>query len=247
MTVPTESDQQIVTVHMLRIEPLGTQIILPAFVVGYEITGESDARTGDLDDSIPWMLTLDQQAGGYCMSYPSVLGCVLRFADNVERCRSNAADIIRGFQAMAEDPDLKLLRSDYPQLASLVYTQGNDYEADQLQRLQRYVEGYFHIPPLESGIEAFVRMAHCDPLSYFTGWRILTASPKTEPRELYRGQTDVYIDESNLGSIQWTADETFSDETVMLLRDSGRQLRIDRHDRRAEDHLRVFLLWENSD
>lgn len=232
---------------MLRIEPLGTGIILPAFVVGYELSGESDAHVRALDGAPPWLITLEQQAGGYCMSYPTVFGCVLRFSDNSHYCRANVVEVVRGFQAMAEDPDLQLLRSSYAVLASLVYTRGDNYESKELKNLQQYLERFFDIPALESGIEAFVRMAHCDPMSYFAGWRILSAIPKTGPRELYRGETDNYIYDSNLNSIHLTAEETFSDETVLALRDAGRQLRVDRHDRQTNDHLRVFLLWENSD
>jgi hypothetical protein len=224
---------------VLRIEPLGTGVILPAFVVGYELSEESDARVCELDGSFPWMLTLYQQAGGYCMSYPIVFGCVLRFSDNAHRCRSNLGKVVRGFQAMAEDPNLKLLRSEYTALVTLVYTRGDNYDSEQLKRLKQYLELFFDIPPLESGIEAFVRMVHCDPMSYFAGWRMLSAIPKTEPRQLYRGQSDTYIDESNLDAIHLTADVAFSEETVLALRDAGRQLRV--------DHLRVFLLWENSD
>ena len=53
---------------MLRIEPLGTQVVLPAFVVGYELTGEADLLIDALEESPPWLLVLDQQAGGYSMT-----------------------------------------------------------------------------------------------------------------------------------------------------------------------------------
>ena len=148
---------------------------------------------------------------------------------------------------MAEDPNLHLMQNKYPALAKLVYTRGGAYTTEQLLRLQKFVERYFNTPPLESGVEAFVRMAPCDALSYFDGWRMLTAIPTSEPRELYRGQKATYIDVSNLGSIQFIAEDTFNNQTIMALRKAGRQLRTDRHDLRAEDHLRVFLLWENSD
>ena len=94
---------------MLRIEPLGTQIVLPVFVVGYELSGESNFRVDEFDDSPDWLIALDHQAGGYCMTYPSVLGATLRFSDNGRRCRSDVATVTRGFQAMAEDPNLGLL------------------------------------------------------------------------------------------------------------------------------------------
>ena len=112
---------------MLRIEPLGTRFILPAFVVGFELSGESERRIDDLDDSPAWLIALDQQAGGCCMSYPSVLGAVLRFADNGRHCRSDVREVTRGFQAMAEDPNIALLRREYPELAGLVYTRGAAY------------------------------------------------------------------------------------------------------------------------
>lgn len=232
---------------MLRIEPLGTGIILPAFVVGYELSDESDALVCALDGAFPWMLILDQQAGGYCMSYPSVFGCILRFSDNSHFCRSSVVEVVRGFQAMAEDPNLNLLRSEYPELVSLVCTRGDNYKPEQLNQLQQYLKRCFHIPPLEAGIEAFVRMAHCDPMAYFANWKILSAIPKTESRELYRGQTDTYIDDSSVSSLHLSADLEFSDEKLLLLRNAGRQLRVNRHDRQPTDHLRVFLLWENSD
>ncbi|WP_257459537.1 hypothetical protein [Archangium lipolyticum] len=65
-----------------------------------------------LDDTPSWLLRLDQQAGGYCMSYPSVLGAVLRLDANLERGRNDPARAVRGFQAMAEAPDMKLLERD---------------------------------------------------------------------------------------------------------------------------------------
>lgn len=224
---------------MLRIEPLGTRFILPAFVVGFELSGESERRIDDLDDSPAWLIALDQQAGGHCMSYPSVLGAILRFADNGRRCRSDVGDLIRGFQALAEDPNIALLRRDYPELAELVYTRGDEYGRTQLLRLQRYVERFFDIPPIGSGLEAFVSMALCDPLAYFAGWQMLTAIPKAEPRQLYRGQKSIYIDESNIGLLEISSNESFGEQALSVIRAFGNQL--------ALGEVRVFLLWENSD
>lgn len=224
---------------MLRIEPLGTQIVLPAFVVGFEIQGESDFRVDDFDDSPAWLIALDQQAGGYCMSYPSVLGAILRLVDNGQHCRSDVATAVRVFQAMAEDPNLGLLRREYPDLANLVYTRGEDYDRNELRRLQRFVERFFNIPPLESGLEAFVRMASCDPLAFFADWQMLKAIPKSEPRQLYRNRKSIYIDESNIGSLEFTSNESFGEQSLDNIREFGDRLRM--------DDVRVFLLWENSD
>jgi hypothetical protein len=75
---------------MVRIEPLGTGgAVLPAIVVGYEIPAEQNQRVEEFDESPDWIITLDQQAGGYCMCYPSVVGAVLRLADNPEWCRGD--------------------------------------------------------------------------------------------------------------------------------------------------------------
>jgi hypothetical protein len=57
---------------MLRIAPLGTDVFLPAFVVGYELPeGASGAFTEGGANAVPLepghLLVLDQQAGGYCM------------------------------------------------------------------------------------------------------------------------------------------------------------------------------------
>ncbi len=49
---------------MLRLEPLGTCVVLPAFVVGYELADDLKHFVDDWDDSPDWLLTIDQQAGG---------------------------------------------------------------------------------------------------------------------------------------------------------------------------------------
>ena len=232
---------------MLRIEPHGTNVILPAFVVGFEVFGESDFRIDDLDDSPDWLITLDHQAGGYCMTYPTVVGAVLRFADNSHHCRSDVACVTRGFQAMAEDPELAVLRTEFPALASIVCTQGDPYDAESLVRLHRFVDRYFHIPAIESGIEALVRMEHCDPLRYFADWRMLTVTLKSEADQPFGDRKRNYIDDSNIDSMRLTTDDIFSDGPLQLIRELGTHLRVGRNDHTSHDHLGVFLLWENSD
>jgi hypothetical protein len=81
--------------HMIPIEPLGTGVILPAVVVGYEFPlprGDPDRVPG-----LPeWILALDQQAGGLSMRYPSVVGAVLRPAANRGRGGPRFDHLIRG-------------------------------------------------------------------------------------------------------------------------------------------------------
>lgn len=232
---------------MLRIEPHGTNVILPAFVVGFEVFGESDFRIDDLDDSPTWLIALDHQAGGYCMTYPTVVGAVLRIADNSHHCRADVASVTRGFQAMAEDPDLAVLQTEFPALASIVCTQGDAYDMESLVRLHRFVERYFHIPMIESGIEALVRMEHCDPLHYFADWRMLSVTPKSETHHPFNDRKPNNLIDSNIDSMRLTTDDTFGDRQLQLIRELGTQLRVARNDHTTRDHLGVFLLWENSD
>ena len=124
-------------------------------------------------------------------------------------------------------------------MAKLVYSRGEDYDRTELRRLQRYVQPFFNIPPLESGIEAFLRMASCDPLAYFADWQMLKAIPKSEPLQLYRDQESICIDESNIGSLEFTSDELFGEQSLSVIREFGARLPI--------DDVRVFLLWENPD
>lgn len=173
------------------------------------------------------------------MSYPPVLGAVLRFADNGRHCQSDVRAATRGFQAMAEDPNIALLRREYPELAGLVYTRGGAYSRTELLRLQRYIERFFDIPPIESGLEAFVSMTPCDPLAYFAGWQMLKAVPNAEPRQLYRDRKSIYIDESNINSLEFTSDEPFGEQALSVILGFA--------DRLALGDARVFLLWENSD
>jgi hypothetical protein len=93
------------------IAPLETGWVLPAFVVGYEVAAANV-------EAPPWIIELQQQAGGYCMSYPTVVGAVLRLEANLDRM-PDGARLLRGLQAMAEDPDWATLRAEFPVLAAL--------------------------------------------------------------------------------------------------------------------------------
>jgi hypothetical protein len=144
------------------ISPLGTGVILPAFVVGFELEGSALQAVHRLDDTPPWLVQLDQQAGGYCMSYPSVLGAVLRLEANLERGRNDPAHVVRGFKAMAEDPDVKLLRREFPTLAGLVHTQGDPYPRADLRLLGLFLHRYFDAPAIRSEPRVFFLWENSD-------------------------------------------------------------------------------------
>jgi hypothetical protein len=168
---------------MLRLEPMGTYA-LPAVAVGFEVADDVAARAAALGDADPALLLIDQQAGGLCMSYPTVVGAMLPLAANVEHGEAGAADLIRGLRAMAEDPDQALLEREFPALHSVVFTHGDPYQPEELRRLHARVARGFRLPPFESGIEAFIRCAPADPLGYLRDWRVFDGGRRFDDRLL---------------------------------------------------------------
>jgi hypothetical protein len=226
---------------MIHIEPLHTGVILPAIVLGYELS----EPPGSLGEMPPWVVTVDQQAGGHGMSYPSVVGAVLRLDANCEQGKRDITRLHRGLRCMAEDPDLATLRRDYPVLSRLVGTRGNEYAPRDLLDLGNVLGSYFWLPPLQGGIEAFVRFAPCDPLDYFRGWKVLRCVLR--PNGSRRGsiyalpEADGYpVDESNLSDLEVADDIVYDGERQQELVQLGEVLgRPGLPD--------VFFLWENSD
>ena len=230
---------------MIRIEPLGTGIFLPAFVVGYELlAGEEDSRLDSISPDGTPLLVLDQQAGGYCMSYPSVAGAVLRVEANDGNGTRAFADLVRGFKAMAEDPDLALLEAEFPSLRRLVYTTGGPYGRTDLQRAQGFLRRFVNVPGVEGGIEAFLRFGRCDVLDYFGGWNVLSCrltephrrrgSLPTEAPACYR------VEQGNVSDLSCDDGDVLDEKLLGRVRELGRALGRD-------DDPRVFFLWENSD
>jgi hypothetical protein len=67
--------------NLVDVAPLGTGVLLPAIVVGYEVTQSAAEIVDVLPDEVEvpsWIWFVSQQAGGRCMEYPSVLGAILR-------------------------------------------------------------------------------------------------------------------------------------------------------------------------
>ena len=224
---------------MLTIEPLGTNIVLPAFVVGYELTGTRDTLIDEWTDSPDWLFSIEQQAGGHGMVYPTVVGCVLRLADNGQHCLGDVSEVVRGFRSMAEDPKINILRRDFPALAKLVGTLGDRYDKAQLLLLDQFIGEYFSVPDSSSGIEAFIRSAACDPLDYFYGWQMMHATVVAEPRQLYEHRNSIVVDQSNIGAIDLSVHSLFSSATIGALCEAAKRLQL--------SELGVFFLWENSD
>jgi hypothetical protein len=229
---------------MIHIEPLHTGIILPAFVIGYELSPSAEPAM-PLRELPPWVVTLDQQAGGLCMGYPSVVGAVLRLEANREQGKKDIARLVRGLRCMAEDPDLATLRRDYPVLSRLVLTHGNEYPKSDLLDLGNILGSHFWLPPLRGGIEAFVRFAPCDPLDYFRGWKVLRCGLRRDvPRHgsiyAFPESDGYYVDESNLSDLELADDLVYDEDRQRELMNLGEGL--------ARPCLpNLFFLWENSD
>jgi hypothetical protein len=231
---------------MLHIEPLGTNVILPAFVVGYEL-GVDAASEDAILDAHPCdagsLVVLEQQAGGYCMSYPRVAGVVLRLDANRDHAHGPLAVAIRGFKAMAEDPHVSLLDAEYPALRQLVYTLGDPYAADDLHRLEAFLRRFLHVPNLRDGIEAFVRFESCDVMQYVSDWRVMSYQlrPDHGPSLYANMPPNRYaVEEGNISDLLLADDERFDDAMLQRLNSFGKQLR-------RTDPPSLFFLWENSD
>jgi hypothetical protein len=225
---------------LIHIEPLGCGSILPAFVVGYPLEDDDEL---DALDVPPAIVVIEQQAGGVAMSYPVVMGSVLRLEPNRHRGLRDLDPLLRGLRAMAEEPDLSLLEREYKVLRSLVLTSGSAYTEDKLRSLQDYLAGYLALPPLMSGIEAHVEHAACDPRDYFAQWSVMSCTLLAEDKRqgsIYRASSAHYtIDESNLSDVRFDDSRTLTD-TWQEIERLGRQLR-------RPDPAQLFFLWENSD
>ncbi len=227
--------------QVVRIAPLGTGVILPAIVIGFEEQGYSDVDSiiQELAERPPWLITLDQQAGGYAMRYPSVLGCLLRFSDNAEFARGELQSLFRAFDAMAQDPKPGVLKRHFPLIADLVGTWGSDYKPEELRRLHYFLGAYFSLPEFQSGLEAFVRCSDAEPLAWFEGWRILEAFPNSTMPTDRDSRRPIDIDDGNINWLTLNSDTRFCKDQLDQLRVFGGKL--------GQNEPRVFLLWENSD
>lgn len=221
---------------MTRIWTLGSDAVLPAFVVGYEYSRLAPVEViGSIKDRPSWLLTLEHQAGGYDVNAFATVGAVLRLEANPDRATRVPTTLIEGLKAMAEDPDMKVLAG-HPVLKGLVRTTGKPYPKSDLQSLEAYLSTFYKVPPIESGIEALVQHAVCDPLQFFEGWKMAGRTPdgaRSKPTFLARSFDG--------DQIPLADDEVFTAGVLGYLRSfehlSGYPLK----------QPRVYLLWQNSD
>ena len=215
--------------------PQGTGRMMPAFLVGYEL---EDGR-GLTDDTCrlkiqeretwpAWIVEVSQQAGGVAMTYPAVLGVVLRLEANARFAIQDIQSLLLGFHAMAEDPNVGLLKRGFPALSRICGTRGASLSGNDLACLDRFLKIYYHLPPSESGIEAFVRLERANPCDYFRGWRMIEFNQGI--RQIEEG--------CHLGT--WVEEARYNREKQAFLEEIGNQFGLN-------EGLRIFLIWENSD
>lgn len=218
-----------------RVEPLGTGELMPALLVGFggHVPSAEDSvwqRVAESSGVPPWLVHVEQQAGGMSMFYPEALGVLLRFAANAEHALKSPGHLLAGFHCMAEDPQLDVLQREHPHLRPLCHTWGEAYNVGQLQHLVTAVSPYFHLPLPSSGHEAFVEYQDCDPLAYVDGWRVVEAV----------GEIDVIETEQLEYGALWRDASCFDADLLTRLRDIG-SVAV------PGSPLRMFLLWENCD
>jgi hypothetical protein len=225
---------------MISIEPLGTNgRLLRAIAIGYELQDKVASMGFDAIRRLPSdgsILCIDQQAGGYSMFYPVVVGALLRLETNDGKGKRPFGDLVRGFHAMAEDPDLNVLR-DYSILRSLVCTRGDPYIGDELKSLQQFLEEYFSVPEILGGYEAFIRFAPCDPLAYFEGWNILKCRVATGRED---ASPYARYSEDNLADLVCEENSPMNTTLLRSIVEIGGALG-------CNSEPSAFLMWENSD
>ncbi|MBI1258482.1 MAG: hypothetical protein GC204_13525 [Chloroflexi bacterium] len=221
---------------MITLAPLGMDVVLPAFVVGYEYSTTFIEKAERLSGgkAPDWLVDMDLQVGGYLMSYPRVVGVVLRLEANREKGKADLSDLIRGIKAMAEGGDRKLLK-EYPLLDQLAYTYGAPYSAEELKAFENYLSGYMDIPAIKEGLEAYISHVQCNPLDYFNGWNLMRCQVVPE------GNPQSYFDEFFMDEIEFYDDEVYGEAIQNLLIEAARDGIF------KLPYPRVFLLWENSD
>ena len=212
------------------VEPLGSGSVMPAFALGFEAFHENHSVWEQFEAGVPrWVMEVDQQAGGYCMSYPTVTGALLRLSANAEHAHLDPSPLVEALQLMAEDPDEEALRTRYPSLNEVWGTHGAPYGRTQLSCLEAALGRHFSLPPLSDGIEAFVRFQADAALDCLFGWTMVSIDPHVETLE------------GEGWSGLWTERERFGPDHLAFLRRIGHRL--------FPEHgePRLFLVWENSD
>jgi hypothetical protein len=227
---------------LVDLETQGTKdCFLPALIVGYDVTGIKESMLVHLMDPFPdWLTLLSPQAGGYGISYPRLMGAVLRLERNAERGRVPLTPFVLALRAMGESSYDVPFEPEFSPFSGLMETHGNPYSAERLSLLNSVAGRYLHLPPFESGIEALVQVDTADPLRYLADWSVMTYRVLDGRNHPYAKTPPPYSVEQRNVSDLVTAGELpyrgIHEALISLARYFARQ-----------KEPRIWLLWENSD
>ncbi|MEM9190780.1 MAG: hypothetical protein AAGF12_16470 [Myxococcota bacterium] len=213
--------------------PLGTDVLMPALLLGYESDiGPESPRWTRRKDAKPWLFFVEQQAGGYCMSYPTALGILFRLHTNAPRAVKPPETLIQAFHAMAEDPEPKLVKKLEPRLFEACGTWGSDYSTEVLAQISDAMRDYFEVPRCTGGLEAFVRLEP-SPTAFRSvlGWHYVVPSGSS------KGVGEDWLSEGP----QWFDGPPMTGSDVATLEALASDVL------GVTDKPALFLLWENSD
>jgi hypothetical protein len=226
---------------LVNLETQGTKDhFLPALVVGYDVTGIKDGLlAGFMEPAPEWLTLLSPQAGGHGISYPSLMGTVLRLEANAACGRAPLTPFIVALHAMGESYDVPF-DPVFSTLSALMETHGDPYSAEQFAILNSLAGQYLALPPFESGVEALVRTKAANPLQYLADWSVMTYRVMEGRKHPYSTTPPPYsVEDSNVSDLM-TADDLpyrrIHEALCSLARYFARQ-----------KEPGIWLLWENSD
>jgi hypothetical protein len=207
---------------------------LPAILIGRRCEEDDLPRV----DDAPWLAAFVHQCGGYsCMQEP-VVGIVLPLAWNVAS-DDVSLRALRGLIALAADSASAARAQRLPaELEGLHLTAGQSYHRGQLDALEDFLAPAFRLPRPVRGVEAFVALAECEPVSLFARWRALSSGAA---RDRFGDQrTGDWPGDVARARARWDGKTVLDgprlEALAMRLEDAG-----------IDPDLGVFLLWNNSD
>lgn len=119
------------------------------------------------------------------------------------------------------------------------------YPPAKLLTLDAFIADFLSLPPLESGIEAFLRFRHCNVLEHFANWKTLECYLRPESERsgsAYRlnEATVYYVAEANRNDVIRVEELAINEASLANLAACGYELGLN-------NPVRAYLLWENSD
>lgn len=117
----------------------------------------------------PWIHFFWHQFHGHMCGFSHFSGVLLPLPMNCKLAVQDPGPVLDGLEALAEDPDRRVLSTYYPQLARLLHNREH-FSAEELEVVYQFVSRSYRIPRFASGVEALLEFVDCEPLEWFQGW-----------------------------------------------------------------------------